>query len=168
MATALNTLTVSQFDAQYSQAKPYYEFWRGEAIQKSMPNWIHGLLQRILMQLLCDAGFEAASEVKLKIDINLQLVPDVIATKGPIQEPYPTAPVDIVVEILSDDDSMSRVLAKCRAYQQWGFREIYVIDPGPRLTFRWSEHRLEQVDSIAGQPAVQIWTALDTIIKQPH
>ena len=56
---------------------------------------------------------------------------------------------------------MSRLLTKCRTYQRWGFQEIYVIDPGARLVFRWSQHRLEEVDAIAGQPAPVIWAALD-------
>jgi Uma2 family endonuclease len=161
VATVLHTLTVAEFEAQFGYEKPSYEFWYGEAIQKSMPTWIHGLLQRIIMELLCEAGYKAGAEVKLKIDAEFQPVPDVIATRGRIERPYPTKPVEIVVEILSDDDPMSRLLTKCRSYEAWGFEEIYVVDPTNRLVFRWFEHRLEEVDFIAGQPAAPIWIALD-------
>ena len=165
MATLLNLLTLAEFEAQFGHEKPYYEFWYGEAIQKSMPTWIHGLLQGILIQLLRKAGFKAGSEVKLKIDPGFHPVPDVIATAGVIETPYPTKPLEVIVEILSEDDPMSRVLAKCRTYQEWGFGQIYVIDPIARLVFRWSEHRLEEVDLIAGQPAASVWIALDEEIK---
>ena len=161
MATALHRLTLEEFETRFGHEKPYYEFWYGEAVQKSMPTWIHGLLQRILMELLTEAGYKAGSEVKLEISSDFQPVPDVIATAGRIERPYPTKAVEIVIEILSDDDSMSRILTKCRIYEEWGFREIYVVDPASRLVFRWSEKRLEQVDSIAGQATKSIWTALD-------
>jgi Uma2 family endonuclease len=165
MAAALSTLTIAEFEAQFGHEKPHYEFWYGEAVQKSMPTWIHGLLQRILMELLREAGYKAGSEVQLKINTAFQPVPDVIATTGHIERPYPTKPVEIVIEILSDDDPMSRLLTKCRMYQEWGFQQIYVVDPIARLVFRWSEHRLEEVDLIAGQPVSSIWTALDQEVE---
>jgi Uma2 family endonuclease len=117
------------------------------------------------MELLRQAGYKAGSEVELSISSDFRPIPDVIATTGHIERPYPTKPVEIVVEILSDDDPMSRILTKCRIYQEWGFREIYVVDPTARLVFRWSEHRLEEVEVIAGQPASLIWTALDKEIE---
>ena len=90
MATVSQTLTAAEFEARFGHEKPYYEFWYGEAIQKSMPTWIHGLLQRIVMELLSQAGFKTGSEVKLKIDPQFHPVPDIIATKGNIERPYPT------------------------------------------------------------------------------
>jgi len=161
MATVAANLTIAEFEARYGQEKPYYEFWRGEAVQKSMPTWMHGLLQKILMELLSEAGFKAGSEVKLKIDPGFHPVPDVIATRGRIELPYPTKALEIVVEILSDDDSMSRVLTKCRTYQDWGFEQVYVLDPGARILFRWADHRLEEVNSFAALPVDRIWSALD-------
>ncbi|HEX4228491.1 MAG TPA: hypothetical protein VHZ07_07460 [Bryobacteraceae bacterium] len=60
---------------------------------------------------------------------------------------------------------MSRILSKCRIYQEWGFREIYVADPTARLVFPWSAHRLDEVDVIAGQAVSLVWTALDNEIE---
>lgn len=160
-------LTVSEFETRYRHEKPYYEFWRGEAIQKEMPTWIHGLLQRIVMELLTRAGFRAASEVKLKIDPELQLIPDVIATRGRIEPPYPLTATEIIIEILSDDDSMSRMLNKCRIYQDWGFEQIYVVDPAARMVFRWVARRLEVAEEFAGVPASEIWVVLDRQLQQP-
>ena len=161
MATAAERLTVAQFEKQYSHEKPYFEFWQGEAVQKSMPTWLHGLIQRILMELLSGAGYKAASEVKLKIDPDFQPVPDVIATRGRIDSLYPTIPLEIVIEILSADDAMSRVLRKCRAYQNWGFADTYVVDPEARIVFLWKDHCLEEVNTFASLPVSHIWTKLD-------
>ncbi len=113
------------------------------------------------MDLLSEAGYKAGSEVKLKIDPELQLIPDLVATRGPIELPYPSKPLEIVVEILSEDDPMSRILAKCRMYKNWGFEQVYVVDPYTRVLFRWSDHRLEEVSEFARVPVDRIWSALD-------
>jgi Uma2 family endonuclease len=165
VATVSRTLSIAEFELQYGKEKPYYEYWHGEAIQKSMPTWIHGLLQRLLMELLSRAGYEAGSEVKLKIAPDFHPVPDIIATRGSIEDPYPTRAVEIVVEILSDEDPMSRVLEKCRAYQDWGFQEIYIVNPRTYQTFRWVELGLQEVTSIAGQSTKDLWTALEIAMK---
>ncbi|HEY6988045.1 MAG TPA: Uma2 family endonuclease [Bryobacteraceae bacterium] len=165
MATVAQKLTVAEFERQYGHEKPYYEFWRGEAVQKSMPTWIHGLLQKIVMNLLGQAGYKAGSEVKLKIDPDFHPLPDVIATRGRIETPYPTKAVEVVVEILSDDDPMWRILTKCRAYQGWGFEQIYVIDPQTRVVFRWTDQRLEEVNAFASIPVDGIWLALDEELR---
>ncbi len=165
MASIAHKLTVDEFERQYGCEKPYYEYWHGEAIQKSMPTSLHGLLQSILMALLWQAGFKAASEVKLKIDPEFQLIPDVIASHDRFELPYPTRSVEIVVEILSHDDPMSRVLTKCRMYQSWGFEQIYVLDPEDRRVFRWTEHRLEEVGEFASIPVDRIWAALDAALQ---
>ena len=165
MATVAEKLTVAEFEKRYGQEKPHYEFWHGEAIQKSMPTWIHGLLQGILRDLLRKAGYKAGSEVKLKIDPDFHPVPDVIATRGPIELPYPTRPVDVVIEILSGDDPMSRVMTKCKTYGSWGFEHVYVVDPETRTVFRWIDQRLEEVTALASVPVNRIWSALDEELR---
>jgi Uma2 family endonuclease len=156
---------VIEFEKQYGQEKPYYEYWYGEAVQKSASTWIHGLLQRILAGFLSQAGYKAGSEVKLKIDPDFHPVPDVIATRGRVEVPYPTRPVEVVIEILSDDDPMSRILTKCRTYQGWGFERIYVVDPQTRIVFRWTDRGLEEVNTLASLPVDRIWSALDQELR---
>jgi hypothetical protein len=48
-------MTLEQFELQYATRKPYFEYWFGAPVQKSMPTWIHGLPQKIIMRLLDDA-----------------------------------------------------------------------------------------------------------------
>ncbi|MBV8896571.1 MAG: Uma2 family endonuclease [Acidobacteriaceae bacterium] len=161
MATAAAKLTVAEFESQYGQEKPYYEYWYGEAIPKSMPNTVHGLLQIIVAALLRQNGYRAGSEVKLKIDPSFHPVPDLIADRTAIGAPYPTKALEIVVEILSEDDPHSRVMTKLHAYESWGFQHIYLVDPATRTLSRWHDHRLEEVNDLAAIPAERIWSALD-------
>jgi Uma2 family endonuclease len=161
VAAVSRTPTVAEFEAQYAREKPYYEFWYGEAIQKSLPTSTHGLVQGILINLLRETGYRAASEVELRIDLDFHPIPDVIASMTRLETPYPTKAIEVVIEIVSSDDPMSWILAKCRAYQAWGFQQIYVVDPSARLVIRWLEHQLEEVDFIANHPALRVWSELD-------
>jgi Uma2 family endonuclease len=135
-ATQEGLLTLEEFRVRYAGEKPSYEYWAGEAIQKSMATFPHGLIQKILMRLLDEIGYESASEVTLRIDKDYEPVPDVIAVDPPLPQTYPTHAFAVVVEILSPDDPFSRVLRKCRLYEGWGIERIIVIDPIARLV--WS------------------------------
>ncbi|MBV8896572.1 MAG: Uma2 family endonuclease [Acidobacteriaceae bacterium] len=161
MATAAAKLTVAEFESQYGQEKPYYEYWHGEAVQKSVPTILHALIQRVLLILLTEAGYEAFPEAKLKIDPDFQPIPDVIATRDRLATRFPTKPLEIVIEILSDEDPMARLLKKCGVYQEWGFEQIYIVDPVNRHILRWRGERLERAHTLAGIALEAIWSSVD-------
>ncbi len=165
-AVAEQKLSVQEFHTRYGGEKPYYEYWNGEAVQKSMPTLLHGLIQKILMLLLDGIGYVSASEVTLNLSPDYEPVPDVIASDGGIGDPYPTSPFDVVIEILSPEDSFSRVLRKCRLYEQWGIRQIVVIDPAERLVWRFENGATRETDVIARRgeqaiPAQALWDEVD-------
>jgi len=137
MATAVQSLTPEEFHSRYNGEKPNWEYWHGEAIQKSVPTFLHGLLQRLIMQFLVVAGYEAASEVELRIEADWNPVPDVIACTE-VQHPYPTKSFEIVVEVLSPDDKVDFTLKKCRRYGQVGIQRIYLLDPEGTEGWEWN------------------------------
>ncbi len=112
--------------------KPACEYLDGVLRQKPLPTRKHGLLQRRLGQLI-DIGFpdfESESEVTVRIAEGKYYIPDVIAQRRDhIQDPYPTEPVALCIEILSPDDHMSEVLAKCEEYHAWGVPTAWILDP---------------------------------------
>ncbi len=122
---------------------------------------MHGVLQVILGRLLQQAGYKAGFEVELRVDPRYYPKPDVIATRGKIEHPYPTKAVEIAVEILSPEDPMAHLFEKCRLYAEWGFEHVYVVDPVSRLIYRHTARGLETTDALVSISADQIWTALD-------
>jgi Uma2 family endonuclease len=112
--------------------KPACDYLDGVLRQKPMPTWKHGLLQGHFMQLI-NTGFPkfaAASEVTVRIREGKYFVPDVVVqSRDRIQDPYPTEPVHLCIEILSPDDRMSEVLAKCEEYHAWGVPTVWIADP---------------------------------------
>ena len=151
MAATAEKLTLAEFERQYGDRKPYYEYWFGDAIQKAKPTGVHGLLQGIVMWLLRQTGYKCGSEVRLKISADFQPLPDVVATTGRFEPAYFSEPVEVAVEILSPDDSFHRVTRKCKLYAEWGIQTIVVIDPEARTCWVWDPQR-------------QALTAVETIV----
>lgn len=150
MATAAKPLTLEEFHSQYAGRKPHFEFWFGEAIQKPMPTWLHALVQSLLAEMLRNAGYKAGSELELRIDPEWEPVPDIAATLKKLEQPYPTKPLEIVVEVLSPDDRMTQVLSKCRHYSRIGIEKVFVVDPDAQDGWEWNgaAERLERVQHL--------------------
>jgi Uma2 family endonuclease len=161
VTTATGKLTFEQFQSQYEHGDRAYEFWYGEAIPKGMPTWVHGLLQKIIMQLLTEAGYFSASEVELRIEEGAHPRPDVIGTKTIPHGQYPTTGLEVVVEIISEDDIYPLIREKCRKYQAWGFSAIYLVDPSDRSVVAWKDGALIPSAELAAVPVERIWNLLD-------
>ena len=157
-------MTIAEFERQYRDVKPNHEYWFGEAVPKAGATSTHGLLQNIVTMTLDEAGYKAAPEVTLKISSDFQPVPDVIATAGRFERPYPTKPVDVVVEILSPEDSLQRVLRKCKLYSAWGIPLVVVLDPDGREGWIWEDHTLRPTTAIVLENGRSI--SLDRIFRE--
>jgi Uma2 family endonuclease len=117
--------------------KPTCEYRDGVLFPKPMPTKFHGALEVMLVLMLRKLGLEAYPEVSVRLSPTRYLVPDVIAAPA-IQSPYPTEPVLICCEILSPDDRLGAMLAKCEEYHAWGVPFCWVIDPVKRTA--WEYH----------------------------
>jgi Uma2 family endonuclease len=165
-------LSLDTFHARYADEKHWFEYWDGEAVQKSMPTRLHSLIQKILVKLLDALGYDSGQEITLKLDPNYEPVPDVIAAEGHIGDPYPTEPFEVVIEILSPEspkDSFSRVLRKCHLYANWGIRQVVVIDPKARLIWSFENGVPQETGIVARRAersisAQQLWDEVDRIV----
>ncbi len=165
-------LTLDEFRFRYAGEKPYYEYWFGEAVQKSVPTTLHGLLQQILGAFFRLAGYRAGSEIELRIDPDWQPKPDVAASSAPFDLPYPVHPVDIVAEILSPEDRMERVYEKCQNYQRIGILTIFVLDPDLKVAWKWNPEtsNLDRVSvlSLPNKTIIavsELWKELDQLAQ---
>ena len=173
MATATHLLSLEEFRERYADEKPYYEFWFGEAVQKSVPTWLHSLLQAILTEILNHSGYRSGPEVELRIDPDWQPKADVAAALV-VEQPYPTKPVEIVIEIVLPEDRMSRVFEKCRQYSRIGISKIFVLDPELQYAWEWSRltenlERIAVMDLPSGRTIHlgDVWQELNHRKSQP-
>jgi Uma2 family endonuclease len=117
--------------------KPYREYRAGAVSSKPMPTKLHALIQRALLMLLHGQGAPALPELTVSISPTKYLVPDVCV--GPdFPGPYPTEPVLLCCEILSPEDTLGAMLAKCEEYHAWGVPFCWVVDPVKRTA--WEYH----------------------------
>jgi Uma2 family endonuclease len=121
--------------------KPICEYREGALYRKPMPTKFHGVLEFVLVAMLRKLGLDAVAEVTVRLSPTKYLVPDVIAAPV-IQSPYPTEPVLICCEILSPEDRVGTMLAKCEEYHTWGVPYCWVIDPVKRTA--WEYHAAEE------------------------
>jgi Uma2 family endonuclease len=136
MLMSSTTLVPVEEYLRYSE-KPNCEYREGVLYPKPMPTTFHGLLEFMLVVMLRNLGLQAAPEVTVKVSPTKFLVPDVIAAPV-LQSPYPTAPVLLCCEILSPEDRLGTMLAKCEEYHAWGVPFCWVIDPVKRTA--WEYH----------------------------
>jgi len=144
MAAQPLPLSVEEFHRLYDGAKPAYEYWFGKAVQKTMPTTLHGVVQFLIATLLERARWNTSTEVCLKIVPNVEPVPDVIAVRGKLERPYPTAAPELCVEILSPGDPLVKVLEKARRYLSWGSECVWIIDPENRTAWTCSREPVEE------------------------
>jgi len=121
---------------RYSE-KPTCEYRGGVLSPKPLPTLFHGILEFMLVSMLRKLGLQAASEVTVKLSATKYLVPDVIAAPA-LRSPYPSEPVLLCCEILSPEDRLGTMLAKCEEYHAWGVAFCWVVDPVKRTA--WEYH----------------------------
>ena len=141
MSSITSTMSVEEYLA--ASFKPPCEYIDGVLRQKSTPTKLHALVQFLLVTLVRKQGWEALAEVTVRLSASKFLVPDVIVDEQ-IEDPYPTRPVTLCVEILSPEDRLSAAFAKCEEYHAWGVPYCWVIDPLKQTA--WEYHA--QFDTI--------------------
>jgi Uma2 family endonuclease len=137
-------LTLEQFLA-LPETKPGSEFIDGEAVQKSMPTIVHGIIQRLLsfvftLYLQAHPIGEAGPEWRCVFGppgAERAPLPDFVFVltehmdRDSLDGPHRGAP-DLAVEVLSPDDRPGSVAGKIMFYLLNGVRLVWLIDPVAR------------------------------------
>lgn len=148
MASAVH-LSLEEFHALYA-SESGYEYWFGEVVQKSVPTWLHAILQSLLAEIFYEKGYFSGSELDLRISREFQPRPDVAASLELESSGYPTKPIDIVAEILSPDDPPGKMREKSLHYAELGIYQIYIFDPVARTVEQWNpvQQQLERISQL--------------------
>ena len=149
--------------------KPACEYRDGVLTQKAMPTYEHSQVQfqvNFLIRIHF-TQFKAGPEQTVRLSEHRYLVPDVaVQRKDRIQKPYPTEPIHLCVEILSPDDRLSEVIAKCEEYLAWGVPMVWIIDPVSQAAWEFSpKHALHEVSLDGSLTAPEIAIPLAEIFS---
>jgi Uma2 family endonuclease len=101
-------------------------------------SWQHGI-ELWFAQHAKEWNIRVRPELRVQVSPHKFRVPDVtILDRNQPIEQIITHPPIAVIEILSPEDSVSRMLKKLREYQQMGIQTILILDPGTEEHYRFS------------------------------
>lgn len=91
-------------------------------------------------------GGEVFPELRTQIAATNFRVPDVLVVwAGEAFDRYLIHPPLIAIEILSPEDSLSRMQEKFAQYLRFGIQNIWIVDPETRIAYRYTAVGLEEV-----------------------
>jgi Uma2 family endonuclease len=123
----------------------------GRIEERNLGEKEHSIIQRYLMVLFAlkraEWGVDVFPELRTPIAARNFHVPDVLVVrKGDFFERYITRPPLIAVEILSLEDTLRAMQEKAAQYLRFGIENIWIINPEPRLAYRYTSAGLEEVN----------------------
>ncbi len=158
---------VSVEDYLHRTEKPYCEYVNGVLNPKAMPTKLHAFAQYMLLVLLRRQGVEALAEVTVRLTPTKYLIPDVVAAHT-LQGPYPAEPVLLCVEVLSPEDRVGAMLAKCEQYHTWGVPFCWVVDPEKQTAWQYhSGSEPEHVERTGSLTAGDLTVELQELFSDP-
>ena len=120
------------------------EYLDGEIVERNMGEIPHsdlqGNLYRLLWRFRSTLGIRVLTEIRAQIHRRRFRVADIAVWRNDkIGTGIPTVPPFLVVEILSPEDRMVRMVAKIQEYLSIGVEWVWVIDPEEKTALCYSQ-----------------------------
>jgi Uma2 family endonuclease len=126
---------------------PDMEYVDGVLVEINVGDPTHGAAQRNI----CAAvryrypQVRAYPEVRSRTRETRFRLPDVAISINRETGRYLADPPFVAIEILSEDDRMSRVIEKLKEYAAWGVQNIWLFDPRTRAMFDFRDGVLREI-----------------------
>jgi len=116
---------------------PDREYVEGELQERNVGKTEHARIQALLAMWFgaheSEWGILVTTEQRMQVSADRVRIPDVtLVHPGALSEDVLTTPPLCAIEILSPDDTYSRIWEKAREYKRMGIENIWLIDPGTR------------------------------------
>ncbi len=123
---------------------PDCEYLDGEVVERNMGEIPHGDVQgnlyRMLHKLRSRLGIRVIPEIRVQTNARRYRVADVAAWRNDdIGSGIPKVPPFLVVEVLSPEDRITRMLPKVQEYLSIGVEYVWVIDPEDKSALTFSQ-----------------------------
>lgn len=151
-----------------SDYEPDAEYVDGEVEQRPIGEYDHSTWQQAIQQWFAQHAREWNIRVRCELRVQVSptrfRVPDVVVfdRDQPIEQILTHPPI-AVFEVLSPEDTISRMLVKLDDYERMGIRNIFLVDPQQERARRYlaGELRtLEPVLTLTSSAAVVNWQAI--------
>jgi Uma2 family endonuclease len=120
------------------------EYLDGEIVERNMGEIPHAYLQaklsRLPWQLYSHLGIFVLTEIRIQTTSRHYRVADIAVWRDDnIGSNIPTVPPFLVIEILSPEDRMVRMLPKIQEYLSIGVEWVWVVDPEEKSALSYSQ-----------------------------
>jgi Uma2 family endonuclease len=132
-----------------SSYDPDAEFVDGEIEERPMGEFDHAVWQGAIMKWFWqherEWNIRVIPELRVQVSLTRFRVPDVtvLDRNQPIEQIITHAPL-AVFEVLSPEDTMTRMMRKLGDYAAMGIPQIWVIDPGMKVYYRFENGELHR------------------------
>jgi Uma2 family endonuclease len=128
----------------YSPDKEYVD---GVLVERNVGDWLHSLVQSNIVFALRIKypHLKVVPEPRSKVSELRYRLPDVCVTRlAPAGNVLEEAPL-IAIEVLSEDDSVTRLIEKLKEYEAMGAPNIWIFDPRLRQMFTFRLNALQEI-----------------------
>ena len=148
MATSTSLITVE--DYLKMSCDPDCEYVAGVLEERPMGEYDHSTWQTILAAFFTgkslELGIRARAELRVQVSADSFRVPDVtLLSREAPREQIITHPPLAVFEILSPEDTMTKMLEKLADYERMGIGGIWVVEPRKPTCYRYRSGQLAPV-----------------------
>ncbi len=146
MAAQSSLISVEEYLRMASD--PDCEYVDGVIEERAVGEYDHATWQAILVAFFTarqdKLDIHARPELRVQVAPHRFRVPDVtlLSRKAPREQIITHAPV-AVFEILSPEDTMTRMLEKLADYERMGIAAIWLIEPTKQLFYRYGQGQLK-------------------------
>lgn len=126
---------------------PGVEYVDGVLVEGNVGDWLHALVLSSLIFALRLKYPEVfvIPELRSKTRETRFLPPGVCVLLHPPKTKYLPDAAFVAIEILSEDDRMTRIMEKLEEYEQKGVPNIWVIDPRLKMMSAYSHGALQEI-----------------------
>jgi Uma2 family endonuclease len=134
---------------------PDAEFVDGVLVERNTGDWLHSLAQANIAVALRRKypDLKVVVELRSQTTATRYRIPDVAVVLAPPSTKYLLDAAFLVVEVLSEDDVMSKVIGKLKEYAAKGVANIWLVDP--RLESMWA-YRAPALVEIEGESITSV------------
>lgn len=128
--------------------RPDRDYVEGTLEERNVGELDHGLVQARLahyfLNLYKETGLLAITELRMKVSKNKYRIPDLVATAGKPYEQVLTKPPLLCIEILSREDTISRMNQRIRDYLEFGVPVVWLVDPRERRIWIYRQTGMQE------------------------
>jgi Uma2 family endonuclease len=137
---------------------PDVEYVDGLLVERNVGDWLHSLVQRNLIVAFSRKypHLYAVPELRSKVTATRYRLPDVCVLLSAPATKYLLDAAYIAIEILSEDDSMSKMMEKLAEYDAAGIAHIWLVDPRLERMSVYLSGNLNRVEVLSTPEGLEI------------